>query len=82
MSIEARRWAIVVGVILAYFVLMPEDLPAVLAPAREVLSLTQSISPWLYMVVAAGIIAWALVRCFGRSPDQGSGKRAEQPGPV
>jgi Na+-driven multidrug efflux pump len=69
MSIEARRWTIVAGVILAYFVLIPADLPAVLAPAREVLSLTQSVSPWLYMVVASGIIAWALVRCFGRSPD-------------
>jgi Sec-independent protein secretion pathway component TatC len=69
MSIESRRWVIVAGVVLAYFVLMPADLPAVLASAREVLSLTQSISPWLYMVVAAGIIARALVRCFGRSPD-------------
>jgi Sec-independent protein secretion pathway component TatC len=69
MSIESRRWVIVAGVVLAYFVLIPADLPAILAPAREVLSLTQSISPWLYMVVASGIIAWALVRCFGRSPD-------------
>jgi hypothetical protein len=69
MSIETRRWVIVAGVIIAYFVLNPADLPAVLAPAREVLTLTQSISPWLYMVVAVGIIAWALVRCFGRSPD-------------
>ncbi len=69
MSIESRRWLILAGVILAYFVLMPADLPALIAPAREVLSLTQSISPWLYMVVATGLISWALVRCFGRSPD-------------
>ena len=69
MSTESRRWMIVAGVILAYFVMFPADLPAVLAPAREVLSLTHAISPWLYVVIAAGIIAWALVRCFGRSPD-------------
>jgi Na+-driven multidrug efflux pump len=69
MSTESRRYTIVAGVVLAYFVIFPDDLTAVVAPAREILSLTNTISPWLYVVLASGIIAWALVRCFGRSRD-------------
>jgi Na+-driven multidrug efflux pump len=69
MSTESRRYTIVAGVVLAYFVIFPDDLTTVLAPAREILSLTNTISPWLYVVLASGIIAWALVRCFGRSRD-------------
>jgi Na+-driven multidrug efflux pump len=69
MSTESRRYTIVAGVVLAYFVIFPDDLTAVLAPAREILSLTNTISPWLYVVLASVIIAWALVRCFGRSRD-------------
>ncbi len=67
--IESRRELVVLGVVLAYFVIFPDDLTAVLAPAREVLGLTNTLSPWAYIVVAAGIIAWAIVRCFGRSRD-------------
>ena len=69
MLTESRRWMIVAAVVLAYFVIFPGDLPAVFAPAREILSWTTVISPWLYVVLASGIIAWALVRCFGRSQD-------------
>ncbi|MGP0069779.1 MAG: hypothetical protein ACLQGP_40035 [Isosphaeraceae bacterium] len=69
MSTESRRYTIVAGVALAYFVIFPDDLTAVLAPAREILSWTNTISPWLYVVLASGIVAWALVRCFGRSRD-------------
>jgi hypothetical protein len=69
MSTEFRRWMIAAAVVLAYFVSFPDDLTVVLAPAREILSLTNSISPGLYVVLASGIIAWALVRCFGRSRD-------------
>jgi Na+-driven multidrug efflux pump len=69
MSTESRRWMILAGFILAYFVAFPDDLPAVLAPVRQVLTLTNAVSPWLYIVAAAGVIAWALVRCFGRSQE-------------
>jgi len=69
MSTESRRWMIVAAVVLAYFVIFPDDLPIVLVPAREILSWTNVISPWFYVVLASGIIAWALVRCFGRSQD-------------
>ena len=61
---DSRRIVIVAGVILAYFIIFPDDLTAVLAPAKQVLALTNDISPWLYIVAAAGVIARALVRCF------------------
>jgi hypothetical protein len=60
---------ILAGLVLAYFVAFPDDLPAVLAPVRQVLSLTNAVSPWLYVVLASGVMARALVRCFGRSQE-------------
>ncbi len=69
MSNDFRRIMIVAGVIFAYFIILPDDLTAVLAPARKVLALTNDISPWLYVVAAAGVIARALVRCFAPARD-------------
>jgi hypothetical protein len=66
MPSDCRRWLIVAGVVLAYFISFPGDLSAILEPIREALSLTNAISPWLYVLVAAAIVAWAIVRCFGR----------------
>ncbi len=60
---------ILTGIAFVYFVGFPADLTAVLVPVRELVSLTNAFSPWVYGVVAAGVIAWALVRCFGRSQD-------------
>ncbi len=73
MSTELRRWSILAGLVLAYFVAFPDDLPAVLAPVRQVLSLTSAVSPWLYVVIAAGLMARALVRGFGRSQEVSAG---------
>jgi hypothetical protein len=67
MSPEREKWIIVTITGLAYLSAFPEDLPTVVAPAREVLALTDAVSPWLYAVLAAAVIAWAVVRCFGRS---------------
>ena len=39
---------------------------AVVAPTKEILSLTNAISPWLYVVLASGV-SRALVRCLGRA---------------
>jgi hypothetical protein len=69
MSTECTRWTILVGVVLAYFITFPADLAAVVAPIKEVLSLTNAVSPWLYVVLASGVIAWAIVRCLGRARD-------------
>jgi hypothetical protein len=66
MSVDWRRRAILAGLVLAYFVAFPGDLRSVLEPAREVLSLTQAVSPWFYVVVATAILARALVSGFSR----------------
>ncbi len=49
-----------------YFIVFPEDMKAILAPLAAVLELSQSLSPWLYMVIAVGIAAWAIVKTWGQ----------------
>ena len=71
-------------VVLAYFLVFPEDVKAVVAPVAamvegiaaplaSVLQLSTSVSPWLYGVIAAGIVAWTIVRVWG-------GRAARPPG--
>jgi hypothetical protein len=62
----AARSIVLAAVVLAYFVVYPEDAQAITAPIVTVLTLTNSISPWFYGVVAVGIIAWAMVATWGR----------------
>ena len=66
MSIESRRRIdpriVVVLVVVAYFVAYPEDL----SPFERVLNLSNAVSPWLYVVLGAGIIAWSLGRIFSK----------------
>jgi hypothetical protein len=50
--------------IVVYFVVFPEDL----APIERILHLSQAVSPWLYVVLGAGIVAWAIVRTWARRP--------------
>ena len=69
MSPERERWIVLAATGLAYFGVFPEDLQTAVAPLRELLSLTDAVSPWLYGVLMASVIAWAVVRCFGRSDD-------------
>jgi hypothetical protein len=64
---------------LAYFVLFPEDLTALLAPLgpiveflRNALAISHAVSPWLYIVVAVAIAAWAVVRVWGPRRASGS----------
>jgi hypothetical protein len=47
----------------AYFLVFPEDL----APLREIVALTNVVSPWLYGALLGSVAAWAAVRFFGRS---------------
>ena len=67
MSRERERWAVLAASAFAYFVAFPEDLAAVIAPVREILSLTEAVSPWLYVALTGCVICWAIVRCFGRT---------------
>ena len=69
MSRDRERWLVLGAAAYAYFVLFPEDLPAVVAPARELLSLTDAVSSWLYVALAACVIGWAIVRCCRRRTD-------------
>ena len=60
------RGVVLATVVFAYFVVYPEDAAAITAPITAFLTLTNSISPWLYGVVAVGIVAWAVVTTWGR----------------
>ena len=51
MSRERERSVVLTTSAFAYFVVFPEDLSIVIAPARELLSLTDAVSPWLYGAV-------------------------------
>jgi hypothetical protein len=58
---------------LAYFVMYPTDLAGLLAPVepvvetvKNVFSISQAISPWLYILAGVAILAWAVVRVWGR----------------
>jgi hypothetical protein len=64
MPSKYRRWTILASVVLGYFMSFPSDLKAALAPITEVLTLTNAISPWLYGLLASGVIAWAIVRSW------------------
>ncbi len=48
-----------------YFVVFPEDLGAVLTPIERVLALTNSVALGAYVVLAAVVLAWTVVRIWG-----------------
>ena len=60
---------VLITAVFAYFVAFPEDARAVTAPIARVLGLTQAISFGLYMVVAVAIIAWTIVKVWGRKSE-------------
>jgi Na+-driven multidrug efflux pump len=55
--------------VFAYLIVFPEDLAAVIAPAKEILTLTEAVSPWFYAALTGGAVCWTIVRCFGRRTD-------------
>ena len=68
---SATLKAIVVAAILvvAYFVVYPEDLDA-LSPIARLLQLTQDVSSWLYAIVAVVIVCRTIERVWGRGTGQ------------
>ena len=63
---STRRYVLVlILAALAYFVSYPEDAQAITTPLATFASLTTAISPGLYAVIAAGIIAFAIVKTWG-----------------
>lgn len=59
------RVVLLAAVALAYFVIYPGDLAAVIAPVVNVLGISQAVSPWLYAVVAVGMVCWTVARIWG-----------------
>ncbi len=78
-KINPRILIVFGAVVFVYFVIYPEDVRAIFAPIASVmpllasvLGLSQTVSPWLYMVIAVGIATWGIVRVWGR---QEAGRR-------
>lgn len=63
---KTRYLAVLAATGFAYFVLFPEDLPAVVMPITAILNLTNAVSPWLYGVAAVGIASQAVVKTCNR----------------
>ena len=61
------RHSLVGVAVLAYFVCYPDDLSWLLQPVDKLLSLSNSISPWLYGLIAVWLLAWTFIRIFGPS---------------
>jgi hypothetical protein len=66
------RLAVLGVFVFAYFVVYPQDVVAVLAPAEKVvafleqiLALSNALSPWLYGVIGVAILAWTVARVWG-----------------
>jgi hypothetical protein len=60
------RLALLGVFVFTYFVVYPQDFAAVLAPLKEVLALSNAVSPWLYGVIGVAILAWTVADVWGR----------------
>jgi len=62
---RTRRIAVLALAGLTYFVAYPGDAQAIARPVTSFLEITSAISPWLYVVIAVGLIALAVVKTWG-----------------
>jgi hypothetical protein len=67
----SRTCWILSAVAMAYFVLFPDDLEALIAPLRTLLSLSMSVSLGLYGVAAVALVCWAFGSRYRRSETEG-----------
>lgn len=65
MTNKQRCISILALAAMAYFVAYPEDAQAITTPIASFLNLTTAVSPWLYAVVAVGIIARTIAKTQG-----------------
>lgn len=56
----AGRLALVALLVVAYFVLFPQDLASLINPLEQLLRISQIISPWLYGVAGVIIVCWTV----------------------
>ena len=59
-------WSVLVVLAWAYFALFPSDLDGLLAPVMRLFALSGAISNGLYALIAVCVVAWAMVRVWGR----------------
>jgi hypothetical protein len=52
--------------VVAYFVLFPDDLAALIGPLEQLLRLSQAVSPWLYALIGVALLCWTLDRIWGK----------------
>lgn len=71
MNISAKpllpRLLVVVTLTFVYFMVFPADFANVLAPVERLLALSQSISPWLYGLIAVALVCATAVRIGART---------------
>jgi hypothetical protein len=64
--LPARFWLI--GILAGtYFIVFSQDFKVLLEPLLPLAALTQSVSPWLYLVVGVSIFSCAMIRTWGRA---------------
>lgn len=75
MQISSKPWAarclLLALLAFAYFVAYPEDFTSLLAPVKDVLALSNLVSPWFYALLAVAILAWTATAIWG---ERGSAK--------
>jgi hypothetical protein len=52
--------------VLAYFVLFPDDLAILLNPLQQLLQVSSAVSPWLYGLIGVGLVCWTMLRIWGQ----------------
>ena len=67
----ARPWVMIATCVLIYFVAFPDDMYHVTAPMTILFDVSNSVSPWLYVVIAVAIAASAMTKTWGtkRNPE-------------
>ena len=65
-SVSSRQCCVFGAVVVAYFVVYPNDVESVTAPLATVLQLTNAISPLLYVFGGFGLVAWSVTKIWGK----------------
>jgi hypothetical protein len=73
---------VVFGVlVLAYFVLFPQDIALVLNPVEKLLGLSNAVSLGAYLVLAVAILRWTALRIWGTGSKAATDPQAGRMGP-
>jgi hypothetical protein len=64
------RYVVLALFALVYFVIFPQDWSAIFSLVERALAISNAVSPWLYALLAVGLVCWTMVRIWG---SKGSG---------